>query len=179
MEIKIKPIPSSELIFMRLEEKGVITRICPGHDPISVPMGDADYKEVYHTDIKFGSHKLISVTVNSKQPSKFVYHSAKEDFLLIDYEHTEKLILTVALYKEDIINEKIRNKTISEDDFMAIICEKNHPFFSFFTMNPGFAHTETCHIEGNNPPSFYVTEPHNIDEISIDFADYSLVICDN
>ncbi len=179
-ELLLKPIEATEELFVGLESQGIITRICPGHDVISLKEGESDYKEVYHTAAQFGSHKLIAVTINNSQPVKFVYHSEREDFLLIDHVESEILILTISKLKYDALQMKIDNKTLIKDDFISIKCKKNDPFLSFFTMNPYFAHTETClkesHIEVGKPPSFYVTEPLNIDEKAIDFGDYQLRI---
>lgn len=179
-ELLIKPVDATEELFVALESQGIITRICPGHDVIGLKEGEADYKEVYHTAAQFGPHKLIAVTTNNSQPLKFVYHSEREDFLLIDQLEAEALILTISKLKSNELEMKIRNRTIASEDFIAIICKKNDPYLSFFTMNPYFAHTETClkesHKNNGKPPSFYVSEPLDIDEKAIDFGDYQLRI---
>ncbi len=176
MKIQIEPRQITEEIANKLEKIGVISRICPGHDPVSAERGMSSFKTVYSTNECFGPHKLISVKINTVEPKNFLYHSDKEDFMLIDHPESSPLILLMALIKKDELNEKIQKNCLSEDDFIAIICEKNHPYFSFFTMNPHFAHVETCLEVSDFPPSFYVTEPRDMDENLIDMGDYVLEI---
>lgn len=176
MTLVLKPQPVTEAIMNMLERKGVITRICPGHDPLKTPKGTSKFESVYETHEKWGPHKLICVTINTTKPTNFLYHSDKEDFILIDFVETAPLILTMSLHTKDILNEKIHNGQLSEADFISIICEKNNPYLSFFTMNPYFAHVETCLYESECPPSFYVSEPRDLDENLIALKDYALEI---
>lgn len=176
MKIIVQPIKATEEIMKFLEQSGVITRICPGHNPLETPRGKASCETVYATDPKFGPHKLISVTINTTEPKNFLYHSDKEDFMLIDRPGTRELILTVCLCHKDELKQKLKNNTISAEDFMSVVCEKNNPYLSFFTMNPYYAHVETCKAPSENPPSFYVGEPRDLDENFIDFGEYELVI---
>lgn len=65
---------------------------------------------------------------------------------------------------------------LSPSDFKAIRCKKNDPYASFFTMNPFYAHVETCSECSENPPSFYVTESQKLDEKPIALKGYTLKI---
>lgn len=176
MILHLKPIEANEILFQMLEKRGVIRRLKPTRDRIKVNKGDSAYKEIYHSDEKFGAHKLIAVTTNNHIPTKFVYHNDREEFLIIDHHESEALVLIVANDEAAVMNQKIETKSLSEADFTAVILPKNHPEYSFFTMNPKFAHTEVCLIESDNPPSFYVTEALNIDEIPLDLMTYKLRI---
>lgn len=176
MKLVLKPTPVTEEIMLNLEALGIVNRICPGHDPLPVKLGESKFDTVYYTDTKWGSHKLICVTINSTEPANFLFHSDREDFMLIDFEDTAPLVLTMSLHSNKVLEEKIRSKTLTEQDFISIICAKNHPFFSFFTMNPYFAHVETCLRESTKPPSFYVSEPRDLDENLIDLDEYRLEI---
>ncbi|GAU77871.1 hypothetical protein [Fusibacter sp. 3D3] len=176
MKLVLEPIPVTEEILLNLENRGIINRICPGHDPLSVQLGESKFDTVYQTDAKWGPHKLICVTINKAEPVNFLFHSDREDFMLIDFEDTAPLVLTMCLHSKDILNDKIQSGTLSEQDFISIICAKNHLFFSFFTMNPYFAHVETCLSESDKPPSFYVSEPRDLDENLIDLGKYTLEI---
>jgi len=176
MKIVVKPVKATEELMAFLEGKKVITRICPGHDQISVQKGESKYKTVYSTSPQFGPHKLICVTINSTEPKNFGYHSDKEDFMLIDKPRTTELILTVSLCHKDDLIQKIEANTISCEDFVSVICEMNNPYLSFFTMNPFYPHVETCRVPSDNPPSFYVGEPRDLDENLINFKDYQLVV---
>lgn len=176
MRIVVKPVKASEELMAFLEEKKIITRICPGHDVLDVRRGEARCETVYSTAPKYGPHKLICVTINTTEPRNFLYHSDKEDFMLIDKHGTTDLILTVSLCHKDELIKKINTGTISEEDFLAIICEKNNPSLSFFTMNAYYPHVETCKTPSDCPPSFYVGEPRDLDENLIDFGDFELAI---
>lgn len=176
MKIAVKPIKATEANMTYLEERGVITRICPGHDPLDTPEGESRCGTVYSTDPKYGPHKLICVTINTIEPTNFMYHSDKEDFMLIDKPGTEGLILTVSLCSKDELIRKIEAGTLTADDFMSLLCERNSPSLSFFTMNPYYPHVETCRVQSDNPPNFYVGEPRDLDENLIDFKSYQLII---
>ena len=176
MKIIVKPVKETESLMAFLEEKKVITRICPGHDQLNTLKGESRCEEVYSTNPQFGPHKLITVTINTTEPKNFMYHSDKEDFMLIDKLGTTELILTVSLCHKDELLQKIETNTVSAEDFVSVICEMNNPYLSFFTMNPYYPHVETCRAPSENPPSFYVGEPRDLDENLIDFKAYQLTI---
>ncbi len=176
MKITVKPVKATEEIMAFLEEKRVITRICPGHDPLMTREGESRCETVYSTDSRFGPHKLICVTINTTEPRNFMYHSDKEDFMLIDKPGMTGLILTVSLAAKDELILKIEAGTLSADDFLSIICEVNNPYLSFFTMNPYYPHVETCVTPSDTPPSFYVGEPRDLDENLMDLRGYQLEI---
>ncbi len=176
MKLIIKPIIATEELMVYLEEKKVITRICPGHDSLETKVDEARCETVYSTDPRFGPHKLISVTINTSEPRNFMYHSDREDFMLIDRPGASALILTVSLLHKDELNKRIEKGELSEEDFVSMICKANDPYLSFFTMNPYYPHVETCSDLSENPPSFYVGEPRDMDENLIDFKGYQLVI---
>lgn len=176
MKLVVKPVKATEELMRFLEEKKIITRICPGHDLLDAAGGESRCETVYSTDVKFGPHKLICVTINSTEPKNFLYHSDREDFMLIDKPGTADLILTMSLSHKDELNRKIAEGTVTADDFISIICERNDPYLSFFTMNAYYPHVETCRVSSDNPPNFYVGEPRDMDENLIDFKGYQLVI---
>lgn len=176
MKIVIKPVKATEELMSFLEEKKVITRICPRHNQLNTQKGESGYKDLYSTDPRFGPHKLIYVTINNMEPRNFAYHSDREDFMLIDKPKTTELILTVSLCLKDELIKKIETNTLAAEDFVSVICEMNNPYLSFFTMNAYYPHVETCRVPSDNPPSFYVGEPRDLDENPINFKDYQLAI---
>jgi hypothetical protein len=176
MKLIVRPVKATEALMAYLEERKVITRICPGHDTLNTGIGESRCDTVYSTDSRFGPHKLICVTINTSEPRNFMYHSDKEDFMLIDKPGTAGLILTVSLYHKDELLQKIETGSLTSEDFISMICEANDPYLSFFTMNPYYPHVETCRTPSENPPSFYVGEPRDLDENLIDFKDYQLSI---
>lgn len=178
MEIVLRPVAATVEIMEALENRGVIRRICPGKDLLNVERGQSRWVEIYAAQPHHGPHKLIAVTINSTEPRNFAYHSDPEDFMLIDRAADAELILTVALIRHEELAEKIAGGTLSAEDFMAVRCRANDPELSFFTMNPFFAHVETCTFESDNPPGFYVGESRDLDENPVDFGRYTVVIRD-
>lgn len=176
MEIRLKPVEGTVEVMADLESRGVIRRLFPGKDRLLLESGESKWKEVYAANEVYGAHKLIAVTINSLEPSNFVYHSDAEDFILLDDWNARDLILTVALEPYEKIQEKIDSGCLSPSDFKAIRCKKNDPYASFFTMNPFYAHVETCSECSENPPSFYVTESQKLDEKPIALKGYTLKI---
>lgn len=176
MELVLTPVEASIEVMAVLESKGVIRRISPGKDALPVERGQSRWMEIYSAHERFGPHKLIAVTINSVRPNHFSYHSDPEDFMLIDRADAEGLILTVALCKHSELEGKIAAGILSAEDFIAIRCKANDPELSFFTMNAGFAHVETCTAESKNPPSFYVAESRHLDENAVDFGAYRVRI---
>ena len=176
MNIILKPVPVSEEIMRSLESKGVIRRIIPGKDILQVERGTSKHESVYECDEKYGPHKLICVTINNTEPSNFLYHNDNEDFMLIDLPDRTALVITMAVIKQEQLNKKIEDNTVSIEDFVSVVFRPNDPNLSFFTMNAGFSHVETCLRESDVPPSFYVGESRDLDENHIDFRNYKLMI---
>lgn len=176
MRINVKPVPVSEEVMVKLEECSVIRMLRPGKDILEVGMGESKHQSVYECDETFGPHKLICVTINSVEPTNFLYHNDHEDFILLDLPDREELIITMSLHHHCVLEEKIENKTITEEDFISVIFKPNDPFLSFFTMKAGYPHVETCRRLSQKPPSFYVTESRDLDENYIDFKEYELRI---
>ncbi len=176
MDIVLKPIQVTEEILDRLEQLGVISRIKPGKHILETKKGDSKHETVYACDNQYGPHKLICVTINNSKPTNFLYHNDNEDFMLIDLKRRTGLVITMALIEHQLLEQKIENHTIESKDFISVIFEPNNVLTSFFTMNKGFAHVETCLFESDVPPSFYVAESRDLDENHIDFKAYQLRI---
>lgn len=176
MTLILKPVMATVEIMKDLERQGIIRRICPGKDVLAVERGQSRWTEIYSAQDRFGPHKLIAVTINSTEPVNFSYHSDPEDFMLIDRPADADLILTIALSNHEALAEKIAAGTLSAADFICLCCKANDPELSFFTMNPFYAHVETCSAESDNPPSFYVGESKNLDENRVDFGGYRIAI---
>lgn len=176
MKLGIKVVDMSEEIMDMLESKDLIERLKPGKHGKSVEIGKSDHYSLYESDDRFGPHKIISVTINSTKPDNFLYHNENEEFWLIDSNDKEKLLILMALEKKDSLIKKIQNKTISEEDFIAIRCKVCDPYLSFFIMKKHVAHVELVERESVSPPSFYVTESRDIDENIIDLSAYEIDI---
>lgn len=175
MKLKLHPKIGTPELLDELEVKGVIRRIYPNRDILDVKMGESKHVSIYESQSKYGPHKLIAVTINQMQPTTLTYHSDDEDFMLLGASKTP-MVLIVSLDYHDVLEEKIRLKKLSEDDFISIVVPFNDPYMSFFTMRAGYAHVETCLYESMDPPSFYVGECRDLDENRIDFKDYEICV---
>lgn len=176
MEIVLKPVPATAQALDALEAAGAVRLLRPERDRLPVERGDARWTELYAAADRFGPHKLIAVTINRTQPVSLSWHSDAEDFLLMPHGGEAELVLTVCLLRGEALARKVEAGTLSEDDFVALRCRPEDPAVSFFTMNPGFPHVETCTRETETPPCFYVTESRHLDENRADFGPYRIRI---
>ena len=175
-KLYFKPVRPTVEVMKMLENKGLIYRLCPGHDELNPPAGEIDYKELYVSDEKYGPHRIITVTINRFSFSEFGTHSDNEEFLIIGDTNVKPLYLLVALMNKEDFNKKIENGTLSEEDFILLDLEYNNPETSFFIMNKNIPHGEAT-VEGNiKAPSFYVTESRGLDLIKTDFKDFEISI---
>ncbi|MCT4631387.1 MAG: hypothetical protein N4A76_01465 [Firmicutes bacterium] len=176
MKLKIKTVDMDDKIMSMLEERDLIARLRPGNHRLEVSKGESNHYSLYESEDKFGPHKIISVTINSTIPKNFLFHNENEEFWLIDSHDRESLIIVIALVKKDLLNEKIKDASISGDDFIGLRCKFCDPNLSFFIMKKHVAHVEIVERESEKPPSFYVTESRDIDENFIDLLDNKLDI---
>lgn len=176
MILEIPIVDMNEELMNRLELMGVIEGIQPGKHRLIVPKGTSKHRSIYESDDRFGGHKLITVSVNKRGPLKFIYHNDNEDFILMDQLEREPLILTVALKPIEELKSLIEKSNLSVEDFVAIRCKTNQPYMSYFTMKKGFAHSENVINEGDDYPSFYVTESKELDECIVDLVGYKIDI---
>ena len=167
--------PTRETMQM-LEDKGLIHRLCPGHDTHNPPLGEIEFSELYASDRKFGPHRIISVTINRMEFSAFGTHSDHEEFLLIGREDTKPLYLLIALLEESELSQRIAAETLTADDFLLLDLVFNDPELSFFTMKKGVPHGEATSGGDGIPPTFYVTEPQDLDLIPTNFAEYGIEV---
>lgn len=176
MKIKLNPVKCSDEVMQLLEEKEVITRLTPGRHRLEVSENTSRHETLYASQEKFGPHKLICVTINAQDFSRFLYHNDHEEFMLIDEMSATPLYILFSLLRADELNKKINQNTLTSEDFLLVEMKKNDPNLSFFTMHKGFAHVELCKEISENPPSFYVAESRDIDENIIDMKHYMFEI---
>lgn len=160
IELKVKNASEREMI--ELEELGVIKRLLPPEELISISEGEIVAKKVYSTNTKFGGHMLLFVNINKTEP-ELNYHPDNEEVLLVSPNIPEKpLIFLFCKYKHFEIEKKIESGTLKEEDFIALDIPFNNPKTSFFTVNKEFPHCEVT-VKGTGiSPSFWVTEPENL-----------------
>jgi hypothetical protein len=174
-ELNLKPVRPTVEIMKMLENKGLIYRLCPGHDIDNPPPGGCAVRDIYVSDSRFGPHKIIAVTINRQEFSAFGTHSENEEFLLIGNASVKPLYLLIALMDKKILAKKIEENTLTPDDFLLLDCIFNDPELSFFIMKKDVPHGEATTEGGDALPSFYVTEGRDLDLIPIDFKNYRLV----
>jgi hypothetical protein len=177
MKIELQPRPMTPEVMADLEARGLIIRLCPGaHDAEPGP-NEAKARIIYSSEEQYGPHKLIVATINSLDPLKyFGDHADQEEFLFIGDPATRPLYLVVALHKRPQFEEKIRSRTLSTDDFVALRVRFNDPYASFFTMLKEVLHGEVTVDGPGKPASFYVTEPRDVTIRPIDMGEYTLEV---
>ncbi len=175
-QIKIRPTNMDKNTMSLLEDEGYIIRLAPNHHDTSPNAGQTTDLNIYVSSQASGAHKLISVTVNRCDFSRFGYHPDNEEFLLIGNSDSKPLYLGICYLNIDEFNDKVRKNTLSEDDFIMLKCHYNDPETSFFVMKANVLHGEAI-IDSDLPcPSFYVTEGSDNSLIVPNWGDYELVV---
>ena len=144
--ISLKPIEMTKEVMQNLEKRGLIYRLCPGHDELEPKEGETLGKSIYECHENYGPHKLITVTVNREKFEAFGTHPDIEDFLLIGDLNTKPLYLLIATCHKDELNKKILQKTLLEKDFILLKAKYNDPEVSFFSMLKNVPHGEVSGI---------------------------------
>ena len=176
--LALKPVEMTPEIMQFLEEKGLIIRLFPHHHDLDVNAGETRSESIYESDLQYGPHKLITVTVNRSDFEYFGSHEDNEEFLLIGDPESKPMYLVIALCDHETLEMKIDHDEISSDDFVALLVKYNDPLVSFFTMKKNIPHGEAVKSGNATPPSFYVTEPCDMSLIRTNFDSYQLSIID-
>ena len=174
--IALKPVQMTPQVMEKLENLGLIIRLCPGRHELKTPDGRTENICLYASSPAYGGHKLIGVTVNRSALSSFGSHPDNEEFILLGDPYAKTMYLVVALCTKEELNEKIRNDTLGNADFLALTVKYNDPEVSFFTMLKDIPHGECVRNCPGKPASFYVTEPEAMGIEKTDFGDYNLQI---
>jgi hypothetical protein len=174
--IYLTPVEITGQIMDDLEKKGLIIRLCPGHDELEALPGETLWKLIYEPKEGYGPHRLITVTVNREAFAGFGTHPDNEEFLLIGDDDTQPLYLVISFRRESELAEKISAGTLTETDFIALRMKYNDPELSFFVMCAGVPHGEAIVNCGKKPASFYVTESLNLPLYVTPFETYELKI---
>lgn len=160
--LKLKVKKANEREMVELEELGVIKRLLPPEELISIGEGKVVGNKVYSANPKFGGHMLLFVNINITKP-ELNYHPDNEEVLLLSPYNPEKpLIFLFCKYNHLEIEKKIRIGILNEENFIVLNMPFNNPKISFFTVNKGFPHCEVTIGGCGVSPSFWVTEPANL-----------------
>lgn len=157
-----------------LERKGIIFLLSPDHYELHPPEGEVGVKTVYESDIRFGSHMLIAATINRTEFSAFGTHPDNEEVLLIGSSETKPCYFLFALSDKWDMENKVKNRTLSDKDFVAVKAKYNDPYMSFFTILKDIPHGEVTIKGPGEPPSFYVTEQTNLPLEIFNFGHYKI-----
>jgi hypothetical protein len=174
--LSLKPVEMTERIMESLERKGLVIRLCPGHDELDAPRGETLWKLIYEPKGGYGPHRLITVTVNREEFAEFGTHPDNEEFWLVGSEDTQPMYLVISFLSADELAAKTGAGTLKEDDFIALHIKYNDPRVSFFVMRAGVPHGEAIVNRGKRPPSFYVTESLNLPLDPVPFGGYRIAI---
>ncbi|MFP3089496.1 hypothetical protein LQZ21_04125 [Treponema sp. TIM-1] len=176
--LNLKAVEMTEQIMESLEKKGLIMRLCPGHDELDTPYGETLWKLIYEPKEGYGPHRLITVTVNREEFAGFGTHPDNEEFWLLGDSNTQPMYLIISFLTGETLAKKISDGTLQESDFITLHIKYNDPSVSFFVMRAGVPHGEAIVDRGRRPPSFYVTESLNLPLNLIPFGNYQIKICD-
>jgi len=173
--IKLKPVEATGEILSFLEKRSLI-RTCKATPRILRHRKEGCLVEkIYETSPKFGTHKLICVGMNSLE-IRLNSHPDNEEFIVIntDAHKFKPLYLIIGLHKQEVLENKAKNKKLSAKDFLALRLKYNDPETSVFTMLKNTAHCEITLAGSKIPPVFFVTEPSKITMRCIDTHHYRL-----
>jgi len=174
--IDIRVCEMTARVMKMLERRGIIFLLSPDHYDLQPPEGEVGIKTVYESDIKFGSHMLISATINRTEFSAFGTHPDNEEVLLIGDPGTKPCYFLFALSDKWDIENKVKNGALSEKNFIAVKAKFNDPYVSFFTILKHNPHGEVTITGPGEPPSFYVIEQTNLPLEILDFGPYKIVV---
>ena len=172
--INLHSVETTPEIMQKLEDLGLIYRLCPSRHALNAKEGEILEPTLYPGDKRFGPHQLIALTLNRNVFDSFGTHPDNEEFLLIGDPNTRPLYLVIALCKRDELELKISESALQCDDFLTLRLRFNDPEVSFFTMLKNVPHGEAAGISNAKPPSFYVTRSAGFDVDFIDIGNYEL-----
>ena len=154
-----------------MEKEGLIFRICPNRYDMETPCGNTWFQELYRGEEGYGPHKIIAITVNREKFPGFGTHPDMEEFWLIGNQESIPMYLLVARMQREVFERKVKEKSLTPEDFYLLKTKFNDPQVSFFVMRKGIPHGEGVFDEGGPLPSFYVTESR---DLPLDLCDMGL-----
>lgn len=169
--IRLELVEITPEILSFLEKRNLVKTLKPSPEALRYKKRGCRVEKIYETSPRFGTHKLICVSLNS-QEIKLSSHPDNEEFIILNTTaHTFKpLYLIIALHKHRILERKARNKNLSADDFIALRLRYNHPQTSIFTLLKDTVHCEITPAGKRTAPVFFVAEPSRL---TINYANVS------
>lgn len=155
----LTPVKADAQTLRELEEKGLIIRLAPSREEhrLQVPEGIGKGELLYSSDVRYGGHALMTVSIDNRTFSSFATHPENEEFLLLGGKGEKGLYLLVSYLSREELLHKIEGRSLRAEDFILLELTFNDPESSFFVMRAGVPHGECAFGEGK-PSTFYVTE---------------------
>ena len=176
-KLSLKPVKMTPPTMRRLEHMGLIRLLSPQCRGPIPEAGTTRVERLYTGDPRFGPHCLIAVTVGAENFRYFGSHSDNEDIFFIGSGDCKPLYLAIAFLDRATMESKVRDNCLSTADFICLEVEFNNPETSFFVMNKNVVHGECAGVASpGNWPSFYVTEPGELDLSVPDLGQFELCI---
>lgn len=169
----IKSVKMTPEAMQDLEDRGLIIRITPSRDDhrLDILGGTGKGEHLYKSDVKYGSHSLVACTIDNTTFSSFATHPDNEEFILLGGENERPMYLLICYLSEEELKKKMKDGTLSGNDFVCLDCVFNDPYVSFFTMIRGTPHGECAYGDGR-AATFYVTEGSSLPLDKINIYDY-------
>lgn len=177
MQKRTLKIPVREMtkeIMEAMEEEGLIVRLAPHHHDIETPCGNTWFEALYEGAEGYGPHKIIALTVNRENFPGFGTHPDQEEFWLIGDNAAKLMYILVARMELSAFQKKVREETLTADDFYLLRAKYNDPEVSFFVMKKGIPHGEGIFDTEGVCPSFYVTESRDLPLDLCDMGNYEI-----
>lgn len=176
----LTPVKMCAEIMEELERRGLIERLAPSREKhrVAVEKNEGRGEKIYVSGAESGGHTLVACAIDNDTFSSFATHQENEEFLLLGGVNERPMYLLVCLLSREELLEKMKNGSLTGEDFVLLDCVFNDPEISFFVMKKGVPHGESVYGAGR-PATFYVTECEGIRLDKIDlYEDHDIVIQD-
>lgn len=170
--INIIPLGMNVQLMERLEKDGLIIRICHRSYFENIKKDEVKVKLIYSCNSKSGPHSLCYIKSNKQTADCFEAHSDNEDWFLISNDEVEDTFLMLSKLSTKDLKEKIENKKISGNDFIALKMKFNDPEVSFFTIIKNVPHLFFSRKGMKDDPSWYITLSKDIGMDYINLVEY-------
>ena len=178
MKLKIPVTEMTKEVMTSMEQEGLIIRLAPHHHDIETPEGNTWFEDLYEGEEGYGPHRLIALTVNREGFPGFGTHPDQEEFWLVGDNAAKSMYILVARMPLAAFQEKVREETLTENDFYLLIAKYNDPEVSFFVMKKEIPHGEGVFDREGICPSFYVTESRRLPLDLCSMGNYEIVPAD-
>jgi hypothetical protein len=175
--LNLHPVDITPSILSFLEKKNLIKTLTPSERIIRSKRKKGLVDTVYHTDKKFGTHKLICVKLRNSSKMRLNFHQDNEEFIIINNTKYKfkPLYLAIGLYKNKEFEDRIRQNRLTEKDILILRLKYNDTKTCIFTMLKETPHCElTEEGRAGMQPIFFVTEPTDLKMTKIKTNGYKL-----